>query len=774
MPDPVSGGPLAGATDQLLESSPDGVVIVGRDGLIQLVNGQTERLFGYGREELTGRPIELLIPDRHRNVHVAHREKFFSDPSSRPMGKGLDLAGRRKDGTEFPVDISLSSLETDAGVLALAAIRDITDRKEAEAARAGLAAIVQSSVDPIVGRTSDGVITSWNPAAAELFGWSSDEVVGRHINFLIPPERHHEEDQIQRSISQGKRIAPYETERIHKDGRRVLVTLSASPIRGTGGDIVGVSASYRDITSLKKAEAMFEGLLEGAADAIVLVGPEGVIRLVNAQAEKLFGYKRDELLGRQVEVLVPERVRDLHPHHRAAYFENPVTRPMGADLELTARRRDGSEFPVDIALASIVMDDEVLVTAAVRDISERIRAAQEKEKLEARLRRTRLESIGQLADGIAHDFNNLLAGIMSYARLVQDGIKDQMEGRNQDPESQHLLLEDVGKILRATDRAAALTHQLLLFGRKDVKREEIIDLNSVVEDMEDMLHRTIGEHVRLLTRLTKPLMSVNIDSSQLEQILMNLVVNARDAMPGGGRLMVETTEADLDEPYASTQGIKPGHYVTLSVSDTGSGMEPDVVSKAFEPFFSTKPKGEGSGLGLATVFGIVIQANGHASIYSEPGIGTTVRIYLPAVEGPAGIPSTMRKAQVGPVKGETILLVEDEEIVRLPAGRFLANAGYRMLVADDPQAALILAEEHADEIDLLLTDVVMPGMTGKDLAAKLIIERPEIKVIYISGYSEDVIVHQGAVEAGVVLVQKPFTAEALLSKVREVLDASES
>jgi two-component system, cell cycle sensor histidine kinase and response regulator CckA len=774
MPDPASGGPLAGATDQLLESSPDGVVIVGRDGLIQLVNGQTERLFGYRREELTGRPLELLIPDRHREVHVAHREKFFSDPSSRPMGKGLDLAGRRKDGTEFPVDISLSSLETDAGVLALASIRDITERKEAEAARARLAAIVQSSVDPIIGRTSDGVVTSWNPAAAELFGWSSDEVVGRHIHFLMPPERHHEEDQIQKGISQGKRLAPYETERIHKDGHRVLVTLSASPIRGTGGDIVGVAASYRDITSLKKAEAMFEGLLEGAADAILLVGPDGVIRLVNAQAERLFGYKRDELLGRQVEVLVPERVRDLHPHHRAAYFENPMTRPMGADLELTARRKDGSEFPVDIALASIVMDDEVVVTAAVRDISERIRAAQEKEKLEARLRRTRLESIGQLAGGIAHDFNNLLAGMMSYARLVQDGIKDQIEGRNQDPESQHLLLEDVGKILRATDRAAALTHQLLLFGRKDVKREEIIDVNSVVEDMEDMLHRTIGEHVRLLTRLTKPLMSVNIDSSQLEQILMNLVVNARDAMPGGGRLMVETTEADLDEHYASTQGIQPGHYVTLSVSDTGSGMEPEVVNKAFEPFFSTKPKGEGSGLGLATVFGIVIQANGHASIYSEPGIGTTVRIYLPAVEGPAGTPSAMRKAQVGPVKGETILLVEDEEIVRLPAGRFLANAGYRMLIAEDPEAALILADEHADGIDLLLTDVVMPGMTGKDLAAKLVIQRPEIKVIYISGYSEDVIVHQGAVEAGVVLVQKPFTDDALLSKVREVLDASQS
>src|SRR5918996_1031966 len=738
---PIDGS--AGLTEQLIEASPDGVVIVGPDGLIQLVNAQTEKLFGYRREELIGRPVEILVPEHAKDHHPPHRAGYFETPSTGPRGAGLDLPPRRKDGREFAVDIALSYLHTDEGGLVSAAIRDITDRREAEAARARLAAIVDSSVVAIIGKTINGTITSWNPAAREVFGWSAEETVGRQVNFLITPERHAEERKIQRRITGGQQVDQYETERLHKNGRRLTVTLSASPIRAPSGEIVGFSAIYRDITSLKKAEAMFEGLLEGAADAIVLVGQDGAIRLVNAQAEKLFGYSRDELLGQRVEVLVPERVRDLHPTHRAAYFEHPVTRPM---------------------------DDEILVSAAVRDISERIRAAQEKEKLEARLRRTRLESIGQLAGGIAHDFNNLLAGIMSYARLVQDGIKDQIEGKNQDLESQLLLLEDVGKILRATDRAAALTHQLLLFGRKDVKKEEIIDLNRVVKEMEDMLRRTIGEHVRLITRLTKPLMSVSMDSSQLEQILMNLVVNARDAMAGGGRLMVEKTEVDLDEHYASAQAIKAGHYVTLSVSDTGSGMAPEVAKKAFEPFFSTKPRGEGSGLGLATVYGIVIQANGHASIYSEPGIGTTVRVYLPAVESPAEIPSK-EKIKVGPVKGETILLVEDEEIVRQPAGRFLENAGYRVLIAEDPGAALVLAEEYPNKIDLLLTDVVMPGMTGKEMAAKLLVERPGMRVIYISGYSEDVIVHQGAVEEGVVLVQKPFTAEALLSKVREVLDA---
>ena len=772
MPDPAGAGPLAGATDQLLEGAPDGVVIVGPDGLIRLVNGQTEKLFGYSREELIGRPVEILVPEGARDVHPGHRAGYFKHPSIRPMGAGLDLRGRRKDGREFPVDISLSFIDTDEGTLVSAAVRDITDRREAETARARLAAIVDSSIDAIIGKDQDGIVTSWNPAAADLFGWSADEALGRNADFLIPTERRAEEQSIQARISRGEKIDPYETERVHKTGRGVAVALSASPIRGIKGEVVGVSAIYRDITSLKKAEAMFEGLLEGGADAVVLVGEDGAIRLVNRQAENLFGYSREELLGRQVEVLVPERVRELHPTHRAVYFENPVTRPMGADLELTAVRRDGSEFPVDIALASINMNDEVLVSAAIRDISDRIRAAQEKEKLEARLRRTRLESIGQLAGGIAHDFNNLLAGIMSYARLVQDGIKDQMEGRASDADSQQLLLEDIGKILRATDRAAALTHQLLLFGRKDVKKEEIIDINGVMEEMEDMLRRTIGEQVILVTRLTKPLLPVKIDPGHLEQVLMNLVVNARDAMPGGGRLMVETTEVDLDEHYAGTQGINAGRYVTLSVSDTGSGMDPEVAKKAFEPFFSTKPRGEGSGLGLATVFGIVIQANGHASIYSEPGIGTTVRIYLPSVEGPASVRSAARKASVGPVKGETILLVEDEEIVRQPAGRFLANAGYQMLVAEDPEAAISLAERHEGKIDLLLTDVVMPGMTGKEMALKLLVERPDMKVIYISGYSEDVIVHQGAVEQGVVLVQKPFTAETLLSRVRDVLDGS--
>lgn len=684
MLDPVSGGPLAGAIDQLLEATPDGFVIVDPDGLIRFVNKQTEKLFGYTRDELVGRSLNLLVPERDRDLHAAHLTGFFKGPQTRPMGSGLDLVARRKSGSEFPVDISLYTLEAVGGTFVVAAVRDVTDQSEAESTEAQLAAIDQTPRD---------------------------------------------------------------------------ATVDSSSI-------------YRDITSDKKAEAMFEGLLESAPDAIVLVGTDGVIRLVNAQAENLFGYRREELLGRPIEMLVPEHVRDLHPSHRAAYFRDPITRPMGADLELTALRKDGSEFPVDIALSSIDVDDEVLVSAAVRDISDRIRAAQDKEELEARLRRTRLESIGQLAGGIAHDFNNLLAGIMSYASLVHDGIKDQIEGRNQDPESHHLLLEDVGKILRATDRAAALTHQLLLFGRKDVKEEEIIDINVVVEDIEDMLRRTIGEHARLTTHLTKRLDSVRIDSSRLEQIVMNLVVNARDAMPEGGRMMVETAEVDLDEHYASTQGISAGHYVSLSVSDTGSGMDPEVATRAFEPFFSTKPKGEGSGLGLATVFGMVIHANGHASIYSEPGIGTTVRVYLPVVEGPAGASGRLRKVQIGPVRGETILLVEDEEIVRQPAGRFLENAGYQMLVAEDPEAALAIAETHAGKIHLLLTDVVMPGMTGKDIASKLLIERPDTKVIYISGYSEDVIVHQGAVEPGVVLVQKPFTAETLLSKVREVLDGN--
>jgi two-component system, cell cycle sensor histidine kinase and response regulator CckA len=766
----IQAGPLSGATQRLLlETAPDAVVIVDARGDVVFVNAQCEALFGYDRDELVGHPVELLVPQSVRVIHPSHRANYMGEPAVRPMGAGLDLTARRKDGTEFPADIALSSLETPNGLYVSAFVRDVTEKREAQNALGKLAAIVESSSDAIVGKTVEGLVTSWNPAAAELFGWDANEAVGRSIDFLIPRSSRQEELGILNQLGRGETVATYETERMTRSGKNVLVALTGSSIRGADGEITGVSSIYRDITSEKKAEAKFEALLEAAPDAIVGVDRNGVIKLANAQAERMFGYSRSELMGKPIEILVPEGVRDLHPRHRDTYFAHPTTRPMGAGLQLAARRRDGSEFPVDIALSALEFEDEVLVSAAVRDISDRIREARERERLESQSRQTRLESIGQLAGGIAHDFNNLLAGILSYAMLVQESVVGLNEAVGEEHRNE-TAVEDVAQIVRATERAAALTHQLLLFGRKEIIEPQILNLNDIVAGMHDLLSRTIGEHIRLTKLLSESLRPIRMDAGHVEQILMNLAVNARDAMTSGGHLSIETAAATLDEEYARSQEISPGEYVSLAVSDTGAGMPPEVVAKAFEPYFSTKARGEGSGLGLATVYGIVAQVGGHITIYSEVGLGTTVRVYLPMVRGQVAEAQREIAKMMTPVKGETILLVEDEALVREPAARVLARSGYRVLVAADPQQALEIAGDHSVAIDLLLTDVVMPGMSGRALAERLKATRPKIRVLFMSGYSPDVITSQGVLEPGVMLLQKPFAMADLLSRVSGIIE----
>jgi len=537
----------------------------------------------------------------------------------------------------------------------------------------------------------------------------------------------------------------------------------------------------------RSISASTEQLLDSAPDGVVIIDATGMIRLVNRQAEALFGYHRDEMLGQPVELLVPHRVLTDHPRHRTGYFEHPTTRPMGAGLELAARRRDGTEFPVDISLSSLETDDGLLVLAAVRDVSERRRIEDERAQLELQLAEAkrdeeratleaqlhqaqRLESIGQLAGGVAHDFNNLLAGILNYAGLVQLTLREEMERLGlTDDEAFRTMAEDIDEISSVARRAATLTHQLLIFSRREVTRNEVLDLNAIVSDMEKLLRRTIGEQVSLQTVFTDDLPAIEADRGQIEQVFMNLAVNARDAMPAGGSLHIETAPFEVDEHYAHARAVSPGTYARLTVSDTGIGMSAETVTRAFEPFFTTKPKGEGSGLGLATVYGIVTGAGGDVVIYSEPGLGTTIRVLFPATE------RRQAKREEAPARpstgtGETILLVEDEAIVREPARRMLERSGYRVLAAANADDALAISDDHDGPIHLLLTDVVMPGRSGKELSIEVATTRPSICVLFMSGYSQDVIVHQGVLEAGVNLIDKPFSADGLLHKVRDVLD----
>jgi PAS domain S-box-containing protein len=520
-------------------------------------------------------------------------------------------------------------------------------------------------------------------------------------------------------------------------------------------------------------------LLETAPDALIVVDGAGMIVFANAQAERLFGYARQDLLGQSVEVLVPQAARTGHPAMRATYEQDPYPRPMGSGIELAARRRDGTEFPAEISLSALETAEGLLVSAAVRDITGRleVQAERERRRMQAdheRLERSleqsqRLESLGELAGGVAHDFNNLLGAILNYASFVEDEVA---RAAQTDAVRWEPVGRDVVQIRRAAERAARLTHQLLAFARREVIRPERVDLNEIVKDVEDLLRRTLGEHVELFVNLAAEPLATLAEPGKIEQVLVNVAVNARDAMPDGGHLEISTAVRTLDEERASEFGGEPGRYVELRLTDTGAGMDPDVLRRAFEPFFSTKRSEGGSGLGLATVYGIVKQAGGHATLASTPRSGTTFVALFPETELSPG-PAERRGNGARPAGGETILIAEDEDAMLEVSRRLLARNGYQVLTAPGGPEAVELAATYDGNIDLLLTDVVMPQMFGKEVAARVLETRPETRVLFMSGYASPVMSPERELGPNVALIDKPFSESVLLQRVREVLDASD-
>ncbi len=502
----------------------------------------------------------------------------------------------------------------------------------------------------------------------------------------------------------------------------------------------------------------FEQFLEFVPDAIVGAGRDGRIVLVNQQAEKLFGYPREELTGELVELLVPKRFREVHPKHRSGYFDEPRTRPMGAGVELFAQRKDGTEFPVEISLSSLELEGETIATAAVRDISERAESEREK-TLQGQLDRARrLESVGQLAGGIAHDFNNILGVIMNYAEFVAGELEPASQAH-----------QDVEEIRRAAERAAALTRQLLIFSRREVVKPELLNLSELIAGLENLLRRALGERVELTIRFADDLRTVEADPSQVEQVLVNLAVNARDAMPEGGRLLIEAENVELDDEYTYMHpDTEAGLYIRLKVSDTGIGMDKETIERAVEPFFTTKS--DGTGLGLATVYGIVMGAGGRIDVYSELGIGTTVKIHLPATAADATEIEPDASDNSGG-HGEIVLVVEDEPDVRRMAERILTKGGYSVIGTPQGAEALEICQPGRQQIDLLLTDVIMPEMLGTELVERVRALRPNLPVLYMSGYSHEVLAPQALTESGCsAFIEKPFSAQALRATARELLD----
>jgi PAS domain S-box-containing protein len=509
-----------------------------------------------------------------------------------------------------------------------------------------------------------------------------------------------------------------------------------------------------------------EHLLESIPDAVVAVARDGSVVLVNREAERIFGYEREQILGEPVEMLVPARFRDRYVERRQAYFEEPATRAFGSGLEFHGLRRNGSEFPVDIAVSPIGSGEGATAIVVVHDLSEAKESERRRDEELARANREariaqsrRLESLGQLAGGVAHDFNNLLGVILNYADFVADELE---EGTS--------VHTDVVEIRKAAERATELTRQLLIFSRRETIKPAPVDLNGVVHDIERLLRRTIGEDIELDVRLAPETPAVLVDPGQVEQVLVNLALNARDAMPDGGRLVIETREVELDRDFLQEHpDASPGRYVRLSVQDSGTGMEPEVAARVFEPFFSTKRKGEGTGLGLATVYGIVTAAGGLITVYSEPGEGTVFRVHLPAVDS-AATPAPGERAVETTGRGESILLVEDEDSVRALAKRILTEGGYQVSALSQGGDAVPLLEDHTREFDLLISDVVMPGMRGVELVRKALELRPELPVLMMSGYTTPLEDEDRAAMAATPLLEKPFSRRDLLGQVRELLD----
>ncbi|MEP7050226.1 MAG: PAS domain S-box protein, partial [Pseudomonadota bacterium] len=595
-----------------------------------------------------------------------------------------------------------------------------------------------------------------NEAALRLYGYSWHELMQVNVSALVgeSPEVVRE-----RLLSMPDTQVTGTANYLRRDGT-VLTIEYTTRIIAFEGRRARITA-LNDLTGRIEAEqtnALLVAIVESANDAILSKQLDGVISSWNGAAERMFGYTANEAVGKAITLIIPaDRL------HEEVEFDQRVTAGERVNsYETVRRRKDGTEVPVSLSLAPVLdgAGKVVGVSKTARDLSAQRAATEALQRTEDQLRQAqKMEAIGRFAGGIAHDFNNSLSVILSYCDLIAGDL-----------EPAHPAAADIEEVRKATLSAADLTRQLLVFSRQQVIAPKALDLNLTVRSMDKMLRRILGEDVDLVSQLAADLGHVLVDPGNIEQVIMNLVVNARDAMPTGGQLTIETANVELDSAYGVLHlGSNPGPHVLLAVSDTGIGMDRQTQARIFEPFFTTKEVGKGTGLGLSTVFGIAQQAGGSVWVYSEPARGTTFKVYLPRV-APVAALSHAPGPSVVAHGGETVLLAEDQEQVRNVAHGILQRRGYRVIVASSAGEALLLAEAHPGPIELLLTDVVMPHQSGAELAKRLAVTRPDTKVLFMSGYTDDSVIRHGVLESGVSFLQKPFTPESLAKKVREVLD----
>jgi len=741
---------------ELVENADDLIATVDLDERITSVNAAFERLVGYPRDALVGQSLLGFIPEEWHPILLAATKLKLSGDAERSVHEHELLT---RDGTRVPVEVS-SRLTHERGVPTgiQAVLRDISARHRAEAAlreseelfRTGFenAAIGMMMASP------DGSVMHGNAALCELLGYTDAELRNLSVLDLTHPDDRDEAREALERMHDAS-LARFATEKryLRKDGTPIWVQIGASPIKDESGRITCFITQVLDVTAQRQSEERFRRLFDSSPHGMNITDRDGRLLAANDALAQMLGSEPAALLGRTfVELTHPDDVAldvELFGELIAG------TRP-SYGMEKRYLRADGSMLTAQ--LTAFALPDPSgkpqLAIGMVEDVGER-------KLLEEQLRRSqRLEAVGQLAGGVAHDFNNLLTAIASYADLADEAIDAGASERQR---------EIVDGIRAATGNAADLTRQLLAFSRRQVLELSVVDINEIVTEQAPLLERLIGENIEIRLALDHGIPPVTMDAGQLGQVLMNLAVNARDAMPTGGVLTVETQHVVLDNAPTSSGEIS-GPHVLVAVSDTGCGMQPDVAERIFEPFFTTKDPGRGTGLGLSTVLGIVEQADGRVTVYSEPGSGTVFKVYLPSADGP----STMQRShppasESRPAGRERILLVEDNDAVRGPVADVLSQLGYEVAAAASPAEALECAE--AGQVELLVTDMVMPGMSGRELAETLLARHPETKVLYMSGYTDDTVVSRGAIGAGTAFLQKPFGADRLAQRIRELLDA---
>ena len=740
-----------------VESSNDAIVTMSLDGTVTGWNSAAERLFGYSAAEATGQNVTRLVPD--------DRLPELQDALHR-IGWGESIehsetAWLRKAGQRVEVSLSISPIKSPSGAtigISMVA-RDITEanktRQVLRQQTEELRRIFETSQDLIMVMDGRGSLVQISPSCETILGYRPEEMIGRSGVDFIHPDHLESSREEMRAARRGKHPKISDTRCIHKDGHEVWLSWLGTwsqPVKRfffVGRDM---SESRQVQETLRESEQLARGIIDTALDAFVQVDELGIIRDWNSQAENILGWRRDEALGKSAFELMG-RWDGQGPLRKALQSfllsGNKVVRQPRRELKV--KRRDGREVTAELSIAALKTRDGFLFNGFIRDLTDRIAA-------EERIRQAeKMEAMGQLTGGIAHDFNNILTVITGTIEILADGVKSEPQ------------LAAIARMIdEAASRGADLTQQLLAFARKQPLEPKETDVNTLIIDTAKLLQRTLGEHVEVESVFQDELCLAIVDPNQLATAILNLALNARDAMPDGGKLIIETGSVVLDENYARMHGdVRPGRYAMIAVSDTGTGIPAAIIDKVFEPFFTSKGPGQGTGLGLSMVYGFVKQSAGHIMIYSEEGHGTTIRMYLPPATGLL----LRAEATLAPtVEGghETILVVEDDKLVRDYVLTQLHSLGYVTLDAANATEALAIVQA-GQAFDLLFTDVIMPGMNGRQLADEMLKVRPGLRVLFTSGYTENAIIHHGRLDEGVLLLAKPYRKSDMAIMVRKAL-----